>query len=330
MVSLLFTVMSIGNPYQVAEPNPFSVAGSPKSVPVPTLDQGYAESIRTGKPLVTFVGMKSFVGGTSLAKDAVVCEADSLGSEYPAKCVTIGVPSGRRVYWFRTLENPTTNLIWVAISQSNGPGPGRESLKARPFAWPLPSARHDDDLMAAGPWPYDLEFPSEMKRYKRAEMTQRIAVTNDRDTIEPVSRLQLDAKWHQSGGMLGIDDFRSDLYRYLPEPPKVWVGDIAVLNSFGHYQNNRGWKAQFPDGSKFLDVLSKDGDVFEIRERKKEEGRWQSAIVYENEKARPIGYTGLNVSCNSCHKEAGQGGYAVGLAPGGDGVLSVGFKSLER
>jgi hypothetical protein len=170
-----------------------------------------------------------------------------------------------------------------------------------------------------------------MQRYKRASMTQAIAVTNGRDSITPVPRLRLpDARWHQSGGMLGIKEFRSDLYRYLPDDPKVWVGNIDVWNG-SNFQQNRGWKVEYPNGSKFMDVLSTDsGKVFEVRQRLKADGKWQSSVVFEDKQARPRGYAGLTVSCNSCHREAGSGGYAVGLVPGGDGVLSVGFTALEK
>lgn len=188
------------------------------------------------------------------------------------------------------------------------------------------------DVKSFPTWPDSIPFPAEMKPYTRSKYTQEIAVTNGYDRISPVPRTRLEAKWHQSGGMEGVKDFRSDLYRYLPEMPEVWVGNISVLNSLGYFQDNRGWKINYVDGSKFMDVLSNTttGDVFEIRTREKKAGKWQSGILYTNEKARPEGYKGLTVSCNSCHSQAGTGGYAVGLIPGGDTVISVGFRALER
>lgn len=179
-------------------------------------------------------------------------------------------------------------------------------------------------------WPSSLPFPSEMKPYKRGKYTQSIYTTSGftRHFIDPVPRFRLLAKWRQSGGMEGVSDFRSDLYRYFPSEPEAWIGDIQVWNG-SNYQTNRGWKVLFPDGSKFMDVLSSRGTVFEVRQREKKEGKWTSLVAYEDVAARPKGYTGLTVSCNSCHSEAGSGSYGVGLIPGGDGVLSVGFRALE-
>jgi cytochrome c len=62
--------------------------------------------------------------------------------------------------------------------------------------------------------------------------------------------------------------------------------------------------------------------MFEHRVRSKDSGRWYSRIEYVDEAARPDGYTGLKVSCASCHSEAGTGKYNDGLVPGGDTVLS--------
>ena len=180
-------------------------------------------------------------------------------------------------------------------------------------------------------WPNGLKFPSEMKPYKRSEFTQNIFTTNGFTVhhIEPVRRSNLERKWQVSGGMADVKEFRSDLYRYFPEYPSTWVDNIPVWNG-SNFQNNRGWKIEWPDGSKFMDVLSNKGEVFEIRQRKKESGKWNSLVLFEDPKARPIGYTGLSVSCASCHSQAGTGSYGAGLVPGGDGVISVGFKALER
>lgn len=222
----------------------------------------------------------------------------------------------------------------------------RLSLKANPFHQELVALLEGSDK-AAGPWPESMSFPEDMTSYKPATMTQKIyTVQGDpRDHIDPVPRSALDNKdWMQSGGMRGVKDFRSDLYRYFPKEPETWIGDIAVKNggrvtvSDGYRtwdggeatQNNRGYQVLYADGTRFMDVLSTKGTVFEIRQREKVDGKWNSSVLYEDVPARPVGYTGLKVSCASCHKQAGTGGYAVGLVPGGDGVLSVGFKALEK
>ena len=80
----------------------------------------------------------------------------------------------------------------------------------------------------------------------------------------------------------------------------------------------------------FIDALSYEGKPFEIRQREKKNGRWDSSILFRDKAARPPGYTGLKLACSTCHDEAGTGGYGVGLVPGGDGVLSDPFPDLER
>jgi hypothetical protein len=128
--------------------------------------------------------------------------------------------------------------------------------------------------------------------------------------------------------MEGIKGWKSDLYRYVPYEPDHWIGDISVLNSFNNFQKNRGHLRSYPDGTEFHDVLSKDDVVFEHRIREKVNGKWESYVAYKNVDARPEGYTGLTQSCASCHEKAGTGGYAVGLVPGGDTVLSDPFGGL--
>lgn len=214
----------------------------------------------------------------------------------------------------------------------HGTGFGRQvGQAATPFAWPLPSAGEaaDGNIEGNGPLPLGFDLPAGMKRYRRASYTQEIAVTDGRDRISPVHRLQVKEKWHASGGFADMGGFRSDLYRN-DARPRVWVGNIGVLNSLGYMQDNRGWKREYPDGARFLDVLSKDGTVFEVRSAEKKDGKWNRLVVYRDKEARPKGYDRLAVSCASCHDEAGSGGYATGLVPGGDGIISDPFPALEN
>lgn len=160
-------------------------------------------------------------------------------------------------------------------------------------------------------------------RYTPTAWTQSIAVVSGRDSITPVPISRLDGKWQASGGLLGIKGWVSEKYKYVPEGGWSWVGDIQVLNGLNSYQNNRGIKRSYPDGTIFHDVLRNDaGVVFEHRVRSKNGGMWKSEVVHRDAAARPAGYTGLKVSCASCHVQAASGGYATGLVPGGDTVLS--------
>lgn len=171
-------------------------------------------------------------------------------------------------------------------------------------------------------WNSPIPLPAGMKRYTPSTVTQRIAVTNSRDTIQQAPIRDLESKWHGSGGMVGLTGWKSEKFKNQTVSVSR-IADISVLNGLGYFQNNRGIVRTYPDGTRFDDVLSNDqGDVFEHRTREKQDGRWKSQILFSNESARPKGYTGLSVACSSCHNQAGTGGYATGLIPGGDTVLS--------
>lgn len=175
------------------------------------------------------------------------------------------------------------------------------------------------------PWSSPVAAPSGAREYKATVWTQNISVLDGYDRIAWARITDLEAKWHGSGGLVKLKGWRSDKYRYIPVPGvKHWVGDIQVLNSLGYYQANRGILRSYPDGTRFDDVLTntQTGKVFEHRTRTKVNGRWRSTVPYADGSQRPQGYEGLRQSCASCHNQAGSGGYAVGLVPGGDGVLS--------
>jgi len=285
-------------------------------------DKALAIALARGRTLLVCVGMEA---ETCNGCDCVRYD-EMPGVTGP--CVVVSVPwtddKGARMTWERTEVGKTPREVAGELKAV--------SRLANPFPV-LPSARHDDNLEVAGPWPSQLEKPKGFVRYKRANYTQDIAVTNDVDRVYAVPRSGLLAKWHQSGGLEGIDtdEFRSDLYKNEKAAQvRTFVADIQVKNSLGYFQPNRGYKRQYPDGSKFLDVLSnKDGKVFEIRQREKLESAWDNTILFKDEKARPVGYTGLKVACASCHSEAGTGSYASGLVPGGDETLSDPITPLE-
>ncbi len=181
-----------------------------------------------------------------------------------------------------------------------------------------------------GPWPSELEFPKELVHYKRAEHTQRIAITNGHDTITPVRRESLVDAWRSPGGLAGVKGWRSDLYKFIAPNSVRWVGDIAVWNG-SNFQNNRGWKREYGDGTYFADVLSVDGYPFEVRFLEKVAGKWDASIAYRNPIHQPVGFIPFRPKhCALCHSQAGSGGYASGLVPGGDFILSDPFPALER
>lgn len=166
---------------------------------------------------------------------------------------------------------------------------------------------------------------AQLWEYTPATYTQSISKLNEYPNLRLVKISEMpDKRWQQSGGMDQIprSSYTSRKFRSGPRP-QYKVKLVPVKNSFGYYQNELGLTRVYPDGARFDDVLyNANGVVFEHRVRYKEDGKWVSQIEYRDVAARPEGYTGLTVSCASCHNEAGTGGYAVGLVPGGDTVLS--------
>jgi hypothetical protein len=162
------------------------------------------------------------------------------------------------------------------------------------------------------------------ERYVPTKYTQSIytvAGEGGRPHIDQVPIAELDRKWHQSGGMADYPGVVSEKYRTLPAKPQSLIGDVSVKTSFGS-QINQGLKREYADGTRFDDVLSYGGKVFEQRTREKQGGKWTSTVTFTDEQARPPGYHGLTQTCASCHNQAGTGSYAAGLVPGGDTVLS--------
>ncbi len=160
-----------------------------------------------------------------------------------------------------------------------------------------------------------------MVEYKSTHWTQ--SIYNIGEETDRVPRTVTEAKWHQSGGMLGIHGFTSTLYK-TPERPREWLGRIWVKHSKGNTgQYEVGMKRSYPDGTRFIDRLKNEvGDDFEVRLRFKENGLWRSKVIFSEHAKRPAGYDGLMQSCASCHDEAGTGIYGNGLVPGGDTIIS--------
>lgn len=201
----------------------------------------------------------------------------------------------------------------------------------------------------------DYSVPDDSIEFIGTKYTQTIFVLDDRDKIIPSLVNNIDDKrWQQPGGMLGVKGWDVKRYRYIPKGStvKTWIGDIEVQNSFltGRMnpdgtpehgrQTNRGIKREYPIGTRFDEVLynAETNKVFEHRMRiKADDGKWRSTVYFKDEDSRPNGYSGLKVSCMSCHAEAGTGKYDAGLVPGGDTVLSdpfnwatVGLQSPEK
>jgi subtilisin len=174
---------------------------------------------------------------------------------------------------------------------------------------------------------YSPVLPEKAVKYTPETHTQRLSELSSNGgpflpRIERVPIASMENKdWMQSGGMRGIKDVVSEKFR---------TGDAAhrksmvpVKNTFGRFQNALGITRKYPDGTRFDDVLKHKGVVFEHRVREKVNGKWEGSVIYRDKDAYPPGYTGLTVTCASCHDRVGQGEYGRdGLVPGGDTVFS--------
>lgn len=296
----------------------------PQSTMFLDYDQGYNKALNEKRPLVVFVGSAS-----PREVDGVVVAVAKVLSDYPTNCVVVCVPHpGKFMVWKATLPVIATDGdIVKAVRPSAAPfDKSNKRMYARPDG-------QDDD--AAGLWLDWMERPEGMVRYRPARFTQSIGITTDLNTgirvheILRVDRSGLESHWRVPGGMDSVSGWRSDLWKYEPSPARIDVGTIFVRNSLGYMQLNRGYRRAYADGTWFVDVLSNDGVIFEVRIAEKDNGRWSRYVAYKNRPARSEAYSGLSVKCAACHDQAGSGGYAVGLVPGGDTIISDPFVGLE-
>lgn len=228
------------------------------------------------------------------------------------------------------------------------------SPMASPFPLPAPSSgadrkpgqpTADGNNEAASLWPRGFPKPLGLVRYQRARFTQAIATTNGSPSIDAVDRRAQLRKWQVPGGLEHVEGWSSTLYKFQPRDGKAWKERIPVWNggfwsaNYGYgwvttdkkaMQNELGLRRSYPDGTLFVDVLSHRGKVFEVRYAEKQRGSWDRFIAFKDVAARPIGYHPPSRSeCRECHSQTGTGGYATGLVPGGDTVISDPFGSLE-
>lgn len=167
--------------------------------------------------------------------------------------------------------------------------------------------------------------PAESVRFDSGGFTQSVTVLDERDTITLVPVRGVDRKWSVPGGMEEVKGWTSTKYKLVPEPGVVHrLGTVGVVNSYGYTQHNRAIVREYPDDTRFDEVLTnvETGNVFEHRVRQKVRGKWVSTVEFADEGERPDDYTGLKQSCSSCHALTGTGAYGAGLVPGGDTVIS--------
>lgn len=319
MLSILTVAMlSIAQPIAPKPPQAPPVAIERITMPRAKTYADYrAEAVAAGLPIVIFVRCEPRpIAG------AVVCRVDHLDGYNSGPNIVIGVPDARvGMRWKATLERDASDAAVrreLQVTQTR-----------LPFFKSLRDRRTADDKPNAGSLPD--WFPKEAKRYQHAEYTQAIYILNDQRVIEPIHRTRLERKWQFPGGLDNVDGWASDLYAFIPDEAKEYQAFMPVKNSFGYYQNEIGWKRDYPSGSWFADVLSKDGNIFEIRVREKQDGVWASYVAFRDAGNLPSGYMPVSSrKCAECHSQAGTGEYGVGLVSGSDTVISDPFTALEK
>lgn len=291
------------------------------------------KAIKTGQPLVVF----NKCDPVMVPFRVLFAESPPTGlSGYPYPCVIVSIARAGELYWLATLpSNATVDQIEKAIAERKGMKV--VSQQAVPFEDSSNTFSRSRwySILAALPGVADADLKGVgLTPYERALWTQEIATTNNAPRISRVDRrlVPLSANgisWLVPGGMQhATSGYYSNLYKYVPAGQRDYQMRLPVKNSFGSYQHELGLVREYPGGTLFVDVLSTDMGVFEVRAREKVGREWISYVVAKDAANRPAGYTGLKQSCASCHSAPdgpGTGGYAAPLVPGSDTVFSDGL-----
>jgi|HubBroStandDraft_2_1064218.scaffolds.fasta_scaffold00771_7 hypothetical protein len=94
-----------------------------------------------------------------------------------------------------------------------------------------------------------------------------------------------DEPWVTPGGLRGVAGWRSFTAASVPITTPAWVTG-----------------AQYADGQVFVDLLvnAASGKPFEVRVRRKSDGRWFNTEAFVDSTQAPVGYAGAG-KCSSCH-----------------------------
>lgn len=158
------------------------------------------------------------------------------------------------------------------------------------------------------------------REYTRTRVTQRSHIVDGRQMI---SWVDSSPEWTKPGGLQGFFGVTTKVFRSVPGTVRYFIRKRQITNSAGMLQDGYGIERSYPDGTRFDEVLSTEKGIFEHRVREKISGKWKSRVAFKDADARPEAYTGLTVSCSSCHDRAGENiNYYAGFVPGGDTVFS--------
>lgn len=311
-------------------------------VALPTYADQRAKAIAQGKPFVVFVRCPA-----RKIEGCVTVEVDHLNGYDSGPNIVVGVPND-------TLGQGCAGTLHASATDSQI----RQlaGIEVRRLSLPFFQRRQDrktaDDKPNARQLP--TWFSKDAVRYEPAKWTQSVYKTATTDApmwnnvhswgdggrIDRVPLSLIDSKWRSPGGLDLVKGWASDRYVYLPSNPNEGVELIGVQNSFigedesGYVRSKQGERAyvrSFAVGTWFADVLSNNGDVFEVRFSEKMDDGWKFTATTVNAKARPKGYATVpSDACAKCHSQAGSGQYSAAFIPGGDNVFSFPFAGIEK
>lgn len=282
---------------------------------------GYLESanraVAENKPLVIFVGQEP-----RLVPGSVTVRVDSLDG-YRAPAVVTAYPDGRG--WL-TVPEAEVSRSAVPFGKSIEAGP-----TARREGKPWLPVWEQDRLRQM--WPKAI--PSDgFVFYKQTEHSQRIAITSETPTNQwyhftqddnwgnappSLNPNRRDRRWVAPGGLYGVDGWQSFTAAHIPGEVRTWTQPLPIANG-GIIPGGKRWA--FPDGTVFADLLTKDGEPFELRMREKSGGRWDSFVAWSDRSQAPAGYHGAGRKCAECHDGAGSSEQYGILVRGCDTVFS--------
>lgn len=215
------------------------------------------------------------------------------------------------------------------------------ALLLAPVAVFLPARAEEgtSDSLLRKLWPASVKFPVGMTLYRKTEHAQNTVILNgfdsltvvhrDQDTVSGVNPNRI-FPWAVSGGMHQATGWQSHAAIAIPKGKAVQVWTEYIEAGARRALPRIAWS--FPTGTVLADILSANGQTFEVRTLTKARDGWVGRTPYEAEH-KPAGYVsphkvahGQHKSesgrCFDCHQSAGKWLSYGTLIRGSDRVFS--------
>lgn len=176
-----------------------------------------------------------------------------------------------------------------------------------------PFYSEDEQTHALRFWPKSVEVPPTLRFYKKSMHGQQVIAGRNTHyvhinvdgaaNVPPYSASNPNRvfPWRVSGGFHDALDWQSKVAIALPdgESIKGWWEELREPAGIAYLAR---W--EYPEGTKFFDLLTANGKVFELRSRVKSEGEWFNDVLFKSDDL-PKGYFGTDRKCHECHNRAG-------------------------